>query len=81
MGWLIWRIYVNEYDITNPEIAYLGYECGDGCSGINYDLIEKEIKLICRIAHLSDIYNQLNDRIILNSDASWMTVIIEVIDY
>ena len=36
MGWLIWRIYVNEYDITNPEIAYLGYKCGDGCSGINY---------------------------------------------
>ena len=35
---------------------------------VSYDIREKEIKLSCRLAHLSDIYNQLNDRIILNKE-------------
>ena len=35
---------------------------------VSYDAREKEIKLTCKLAHLSDIYNQLTDRTILNKE-------------
>jgi mannuronan 5-epimerase len=35
---------------------------------VSYDVREKEIKLTCKLAHLSDIYNQLTDRTIFNKE-------------
>jgi poly(beta-D-mannuronate) C5 epimerase len=35
---------------------------------VSYDARENEIKITCKLAHLSDIYNQLSDRTILDKE-------------
>lgn len=41
---------------------------GEASRFVSYDIQDKEIKLTCKVAHLSDIYNQLNDRTILDKE-------------
>ena len=45
---------------------------------VSYDVREKEIKLTCKLAHLSDIYNRLTDRTILNKEGQLKDIIITI---